>query len=88
MDPSVIGAMVEVTADLHQVVVRHQGRVVADHARCWAAATTVTDPAHVAGAAVLRRAYQQRPHPGTKADPLVRDLADYDRAFAATRRPH
>ena len=26
-------------------------------------------------------ASQQRPHPGAEADPLVRDLADYDRAF-------
>lgn len=81
VDPTVIGAMVEVTADLDRVLVRHQGRVVAEHARCWARATTVTDPAHVATAAVLRRAYQQRPHPGAEADPLVRDLADYDRAF-------
>ncbi|MGQ1840131.1 IS21 family transposase [Kocuria turfanensis] len=81
VDPTAIGAMVEVTADLHRVVVRHQGRIVAEHPRCWASATTVTDPAHVAGAAVLRRAYQQRPHPPAEPDPLVRDLADYDRAF-------
>ncbi|WP_144837317.1 IS21 family transposase [Kocuria rosea] len=81
VNPSVIGAMVEVTADLDRVLVRHQGRVVADHARCWARATTVTDPAHVATAAVLRRAYQQHPHPVAEPDPLVRDLADYDRAF-------
>ncbi|WP_220183419.1 IS21 family transposase [Kocuria rosea] len=81
VDPTVIGAMVEVTADLDRVLVRHQGRVVAEHARCWASATTVTDPAHVATAAVLRRAYQQHPHPVAEPDPLVRDLADYDRAF-------
>ena len=81
VDPTVIGAMVEVTADLDRVLVRCQGRVVAEHARCWASATTVTDPAHVATAAVLRRAYQQHPHPVAEPDPLVRDLADYDRAF-------
>jgi hypothetical protein len=81
VDPTAIGAIIEVTADLHRVLVRCQGRVVADHPRCWASATTVTDPAHVATAAVLRRAYQQRPHPAGEPDPLVRDLADYDRAF-------
>ena len=81
VDPTVIGAMVEVTADLDRVLVRCQGRVVAEHARCWASATTVTDPAHVATAAVLHRAYQQHPHPVAEPDPLVRDLADYDRAF-------
>lgn len=81
VDPTVIGAMVEVTADLHRVRVRCQGRIVADHPRCWASATTVADPAHVATAAVLRRAFQQRPHPVAEPDPLVRDLADYDRAF-------
>jgi hypothetical protein len=42
---------------------------------------TVTDPAHVAAAKVLREQYQ-RPRPAP--DPhegLLRDLADYDRAF-------
>jgi hypothetical protein len=41
---------------------------------------TVTDPAHVTTAAELRRAYQ---HPATRpeAADLLRDLADYDKAF-------
>lgn len=40
----------------------------------------VTDPAHVSAAAALRHAYQ---HPSTRPDVvgLVRDLADYDKAF-------
>lgn len=81
VDPSVIGRMVDVFADLERVRVRADGRVVADHARVWARGTTVTDPAHVRIAAVLRHQFQQpRPVPDDGGD-LVRDLADYDRAF-------
>ncbi|GAB2863660.1 IS21-like element ISMbo1 family transposase [Myroides odoratimimus subsp. xuanwuensis] len=81
VDPSVIGRFVDVTADLSRVEVRHEGRLVAAHARVWARGMTITDPAHVAAAKALRERYQ-RPQPAT--DPhegLVRDLADYDRAF-------
>ncbi len=46
-----------------------------------ATGTTITDPAHVGAAAALRQGFQQRPVPQTLADPLVRDLAEYDRAF-------
>jgi hypothetical protein len=43
---------------------------------------TVTDPAHVATAATLRHAYQHRaPATEPPEDGMVRDLADYDRAF-------
>jgi hypothetical protein len=42
---------------------------------------TLTDPAHVTTAKALRERYQQpRPAPDPH-DSLVRDLADYDRAF-------
>jgi hypothetical protein len=42
---------------------------------------TITDPAHVAAAKVLREQFQ-RPRPAANPDDgLVRDLADYDRAF-------
>lgn len=81
VDPGLIGRFVDVTADLGRVEVRHEGRLVAAHDRVWARGVTVTDPAHVAAAKVLREAYQ-RPRPAP--DPhegLVRDLADYDRAF-------
>ena len=47
VDPTAIGRMVDVTADLERVRVRSDGRIVADHARVWARGTTVTDPAHV-----------------------------------------
>jgi Mu transposase-like protein len=81
VDPVVIGRSVDVIADLARIEVRHEGRLVAAHDRVWARGMTITDPAHVAAAKVLREQYQQPrpahdPHEG-----LVRDLADYDRAF-------
>ncbi|MGA8044702.1 MAG: IS21 family transposase [Dermatophilaceae bacterium] len=81
--PCAIGARVDVTADLEMVRVKHGGRLVAEHARRWARSMTVTDPAHVAAAAVLRRAYQQRDRALVPDPPeaMFRDLADYDRAF-------
>ena len=42
---------------------------------------TITDPSHVTAAKVLREQFQ-RPRPTPDPDEgLVRDLADYDRAF-------
>jgi hypothetical protein len=79
VDPNVIGRLVTVTADLERVRVRLDGRVVGDHARVWARRMTVTDPAHVATAKVLREEFSR---PRTPVDDsLSRDLADYDRAF-------
>lgn len=82
VDPHAIGRMVDVTADLDRVKVRLDGKVIADHARVWARGMTLTDPAHVQAAAVLRAAFKA-PRPETDDD-LVRDLADYDRAFGIT----
>ncbi len=85
VDPTVIGRMVDVSADLERVKVRADGRVVADHARVWARGMTVTDPAHVKIAGVLRKQFQQpRSVPDDGDGDLVRDLADYDRAFGLT----
>lgn len=86
VDPTVIGRMVDVVADLDRVQACLEGRVVADHARVWARGTTITDPAHVATAAVLRQQFREPRITGTVAadDSLVRDLADYDRAFGLT----
>jgi hypothetical protein len=79
VDPAAIGRTVTVTADLQRVRVRLEGRLVADHARVWGRGMTVTDPAHVAIAHELR---EQFTRPRTRDDSaLVRDLADYDRAF-------
>jgi hypothetical protein len=80
VDPTAIGRQVSVTADLQRVQVRLDGRLAADHARVWARHMTVTDPAHVAVAQRLREDFA---HPRTRDIDLalVRDLADYDRAF-------
>lgn len=84
VDPTAIGRMVEVTADLQRVQVRLGGKVVADHTRSWGNATTITDPEHVTTARRLREAFQRpRPTPATD-EGLVRDLADYDTAFGVT----
>jgi transposase len=84
VDPTMIGAFVDVSADLSRVQVHHQGRLVASHDRVWARGMTITDPAHVAAAKVLRERFQQpRPAPDPH-DALVRDLAEYDRAFGLT----
>ena len=81
VDPAVIGRFVDVHGDLSRVEVRHEGRLVGAHDRVWARGMTITDPAHVAAAKVLREQYQQpRPTPDPHEE-LVRDLADYDRAF-------
>lgn len=82
VDPAAIGRQVSVTADLKRVRVHLDRRVVADHARVWARGMTVTDPAHVATAQQLREQLW-RSH-RVDEDPLVRDLADYDRAFGLT----
>ena len=81
VDPTVIGQMVDVIADLERARVRTEGRLVADHARVWARGTTVTDPAHVEVAAWLRKQFQQPRAVVRDQDDLARDLSDYDRAF-------
>ena len=81
VDPAVIGRFVDVHADLTKVEVRHEGRLVAVHDRVWARGMTITNPAHVAAAKVLREQFQ-RPRPASDPhDGLMRDLTDYDRAF-------
>jgi transposase len=85
VDPNVIGRFVDVHADLDRVQVRHDGRLVAGHDRVWARGQTITDPGHVAAAKVLREQFQQpRPAAPDADGDLVRDLADYDRAFGLT----
>ena len=64
VDPAVIGRRIEVTADLARVRVTCDGRVVADHERCWAKHQTLTDPAHLAAAKALRSARQAGGGPG------------------------
>jgi len=80
VDPTWIGRMVDVHADLEQVQVRHHGRLVAEHPRVWARGLTITDTSHVETARRLRHQFQQ-PRSQHPVEGLVRDLADYDRAF-------
>ena len=91
VDPTMIGRMVDVAADLDHVRVRSEGRIVADHVRLWARGATVTDPVHVETAAWLRKQFQQSRTVGAAAgdagDDLVRNLADYDRAFGIANEP-
>jgi len=84
VDPTAIGRMVDVSADLERVRVRAEGRLVAEHQRVWARGVTVTGPVHVETASMLRREFQQPRSIAVGEDhspDLARDLADYDRAF-------
>lgn len=92
VDPTAIGRFVDVVCDLTTVTISCAGQVVGVHLRCWDTRRTITDPAHVATAAVLRKAYQAR-HTTTPAAREtgvdVRDagvgmraLRDYDELFA------
>jgi transposase len=85
--PGMIGRFVDVHAGLERVVVSCAGEMVADHTRRWSTRQTVTDPAHVAAAKVLRAAYQARTAasrgPAARAGIAVgvRALSDYDTLF-------
>lgn len=86
VDPTVIGRMIDVSADLDTVIARCDETLVASHPRSWARRQTITDPAHVATAARLRADYQHTRDrdAGDDADDaggLVRDLGDYDARF-------
>ncbi|MDR0782769.1 MAG: hypothetical protein LBE83_03315 [Propionibacteriaceae bacterium] len=81
VDPTAIGRLVDVTADLERVQVRLDKHLVADHQRVWAHGQTVTDPAHVHIASKLRAEFQQPRLVSADDGVLIRDLADYDKAF-------
>jgi transposase len=81
--PAVIGRRVEVTADLDRVQAVCDGRLVADHRRCWARHQTISDPGHLAAAAQLRhdRAEIGAANRRDQGEVQLRCLADYDAAF-------
>ena len=81
VDPMMIGRFLDVTADLSRVEIRHEGRLVAAHDRVGARGMTITDSTHVAAAKVLREQYQRPRSTPSLDEELVRDLAEYDRAF-------
>jgi transposase len=79
VDPAVIGRRVEVTAGLGRVRVACDGRVVADHERCWARHQTISDPGHLAAAKALRTARRLAAVPRPRGEEVEqRDLAVYD----------
>ena len=80
VDPNAIGRQVVVTADLERVQVRLDGRVVADHRRVWARAHDRHRPSPRRHGPALREQFAS-PRTASAMTPLVRDLADYDRAF-------
>ena len=81
MHPAVIGRRIEVTADLDRVRVLCEGRMVADHERIWAWHQSVSDPAHVEAARLLRRERITIVRPPAEADVQIRSLSDYDTAL-------
>jgi hypothetical protein len=88
VDPSAIGRIVEVRADLARVRVFSDGRQVADHPRIWAKRQTLTDAAHVDSARRLRALFkeQQRERAGSghqdrQLAVAQRPLSDYDNLF-------
>jgi hypothetical protein len=63
------------------------GKAVADHDRLWAKHQTVSDPAHVEAAKLLRRKHldlARRPRPSAEPEVEIRCLADYDAALGLT----
>jgi transposase len=80
VDPAVIGRMVDVRADLAQVTVRCEGRLVACHDRSWVAHQTITDPEHKAAADVMRaeRLRARLAAPPAAVEVEQRDLSRYD----------
>jgi len=85
VNPGVIGRRIEVLADLDQVRVFCEGKVVADHERVWAWHQTITDPEHRAAADMLRRnrigALRPVREPDNQISVEQRALADYDTAL-------
>jgi transposase len=79
--PGVIGRRVQVSADLQRVRVSCEGKLVADHPRCWARHQSLTDPAHASAAAALRKERVSLARQPQDTDVERRVLADYDRAL-------
>jgi hypothetical protein len=57
-----------------------EGRLVADHQRCWARHQTISDPDHVTAARTLRD-QRRNAGRGESAEVELRCLADYDDVF-------
>lgn len=81
VQPRAIGRMVEVRADLDEVIITCAGEVVGRHARSLVRHRTVTDPAHEVSARFLREARREILARSREPEVEVRDLSAYDRLF-------
>ena len=79
--PTAIGRRVLVRADLDRVRVWCEGDLVADHVRIWARHQTISDPAHVKAAQLLRHQRFAVVPPSAETEVERRRLADYDTAL-------
>lgn len=79
--PSAVGRRILVRADLDRVQVFCDGQAVAAHDRIWATYQTISDPAHIDAAKMLRRRRIQTPPPPAEIEVAVRDLSSYDAAL-------
>jgi transposase len=79
--PSGVGRRVLVRADLDRVRVWCDGAVVADHERVWARHQTISDPAHVKAAQMLRQQRLAVVPPAAETEVEQRRLIDYDTAL-------
>ena len=79
--PAAVGHRVEVVADLDQVRVLWDGRVMAEHDRCWARHQTIIDPVHLQAANALRLRRLTVLPPSAQTQVEQRALTDYDDAF-------
>jgi hypothetical protein len=78
--PTAVGRRVLVRADLDRVQVWCEGGLVADHERVWARHQTLSDPAHVKAAQLLRQERFTVLQP-SETQVEQRRLADYDSAL-------
>ena len=76
--PTAVGRRIEIVADLQRVRVFSGGMLVADHNRIWAKHQTISDPEHVAAAAVLRRGRFEVLGAPAHVEVEQRALSDYD----------
>jgi transposase len=79
--PSAVGRRILVRADLDRVQVWCEGCLVADHGRIWARHQTISDPAHVKAAQMVRQQRLAVVPPAAQTEVEQRRLADYDSAL-------
>jgi transposase len=86
VQPSAVGRRILVRADLDRVRVWCEGGLVADHVRIWARHQTISDPAHVKAAQLLRQQRLAVVPPVTETEVEQRRLADYDSALGVAEK--